>query len=84
VSFGYILENLLVDQSSIDENRISHDYEIFEICTNDVIMEEEAEENLNVQIGNPSVETKGSKNEDKETKEVIKTNLKKVHVQKKF
>jgi hypothetical protein len=37
-----------------------------------------------VQIGNPSVETKGSKNEDKETKEVIKTNLKKVHVQKKF
>jgi hypothetical protein len=43
---------------------------------NDVIMEEEAEKNLNVQIRNPSVETKGSKNEDKETKEVIKLTLK--------
>ncbi len=65
-----------MDQSSIDENRISPNNEIIEICMNDVIMEEEAEKNLNVQIRNPSVETKGSKNEDKETKEVIKLTLK--------
>jgi hypothetical protein len=69
-------EKLLMDQSSIDENRISPNNEIIEICMNDVIMEEEAEKNLNVQIRNPSVETKGSKNEDKETKEVIKLTLK--------
>jgi len=43
---------------------------------NDVIIEEEVEKNLNVQIRNPSVETKGSKNEDKETKELIKLTLK--------
>jgi len=73
-----------MDQSCIDENRINPDNEIIEICMNDVIMEEEAEKNLNVQIGNPSVETKGSKNDDKETKKVIKINLKKLRVQKEF
>jgi hypothetical protein len=51
---------------------------------NDIIMEEEAKENLNVEIGNLRVETKGSKNEEKEIEEVIKINLKKLHVQKKF
>jgi hypothetical protein len=51
---------------------------------NDVSMEEEVEESLNVQIGNPIVETKGSRNEVKETKEVMKINLKKLHVRKIF
>jgi hypothetical protein len=46
-------------------------------------MEEEVKENLNVQIGNLNVETQGSKNEEKEIQEVIKINLKKLHVQKK-
>jgi hypothetical protein len=39
---GYILEKLLMDQSSIVENKTSPNNEIIEICTNDVIMEEEA------------------------------------------
>jgi hypothetical protein len=73
-----------MDQSSIDENRTSPNNEIIEICMNDVSMEEEVEESLNVQIGNPIVETKGSRNEVKETKEVMKINLKKLHVRKIF
>jgi ribosomal protein L21 len=68
---------------STDENRTSPNNERIEICMNDVIMEEEVEKNLNVQIGNPSVENKRNKNEEKETEEVIKINLKKLHVQKK-
>jgi hypothetical protein len=71
---------MLMDQSSIDENRTSPNNEIIEICMNDVIMEEEVEESSNVQIGNPSVETKRSRNEVKETKEIMKINLKKLHV----
>jgi hypothetical protein len=73
-----------MDQSSIDKNRTSPNNEIIEICMNDIVMEEEVEESLNVQIGNPIVETKGSRNEVKETKEVMKINLKKLHVQKIF
>ncbi len=64
-----------MDQSSIDKNRTSPNNEIIEICMNDIVMEEEVEESLNVQIGNPIVETKGSRNEVKETKEVMKINL---------
>lgn len=53
------------------------------ICRNDVIMgKKEFEENLNVQIGNPSVEIERNKNEEKEIEEVVKMNLKKLHAQK--
>jgi hypothetical protein len=46
------------------------------ICMNDVIMGKiKFEENLNVQIGNPSVEIERNKNEEKEI-EVVKMNLK--------
>jgi hypothetical protein len=56
-----------MDQLSINENKTSPNNEIIEICMNDVILEEEAKENLNVQVGNLSVETQVSKNEEKET-----------------
>jgi hypothetical protein len=65
-----------MDQSSIDENRINPNNETFEISMNDIIMEQFEE--------NASVQTKGSKNQKKETKEVMKINLKKLHVQRKF
>jgi hypothetical protein len=66
-----------IDQSSIYENRINPNNETFEISMNDMILEEKFEENA-------SVQTKGSKNQNKETKEVMKINLKKLHVQRKF
>ncbi len=50
---------------------------------NDIILEKKKfEENLNVQIGNPSVEIERNKNEEKEIEEVVKINLKKLHAQK--
>ncbi len=66
-NFGYIFFKLSMEQFSINENKISPHNETIEICMNDTIMEEEFEENLNVQIGNPIVETKGSRNEKKES-----------------
>jgi hypothetical protein len=66
-----------MDHSSIDENIISPNNETIEICMNDIIMEEQFEKNI-------SLQTKGNKNQKKETKEVMKINLKKLHVQRKF
>ncbi len=71
LSFGYILENLLLDQSFANENRIYLNNETSEICMNDVIMKEEFEENLNVQTGNRNVETRRSINEKKESEKII-------------
>jgi hypothetical protein len=50
-----------MDHSSIDENIISPNNETIEISMNDIIMEEQFEENN-------SVQTKGNKNQKKETK----------------
>jgi hypothetical protein len=66
-----------MEQFSIDENKISPNNETIEISMNDTIVDQEFEENLNVQIENPSVETKGSKNEKKENEEVMQ--MKKLH-----
>ncbi len=55
-----------MDQSFANENRIYPNNETSEICMNDVIMKEKSEKNLNVQTRNLNVETKGSKNEEKE------------------
>ncbi len=66
-----------MDQSSIDESRISPNNGTIEISMNDIIMEAQFEENI-------SVQTKGSKNQKKEIKEIMKMNLKKLHVQRKF
>jgi uncharacterized membrane protein len=52
---------------SIAENKISLNNDTIEICMNDTIMEEEFEENLNVQIENPSVDIERSRNEKKES-----------------
>ncbi len=69
--FGYILENLLVDQSFANENRIYPNNETSEICMNDVIMKEKSEKNWNAQTRNLNVETKGSINEKKESEEIV-------------
>ncbi len=76
ISFGYIFEKLSIDQSSTNENKISLKNETIEICMNDVIIEGGFEKNLNVQTQKPTnVETKRSRNEKKETQEVLKINL---------
>jgi Pyruvate/2-oxoacid:ferredoxin oxidoreductase gamma subunit len=72
-----------MEQFFLDENKISLNNETIEICMNDTIMEEDFEENLNVQIENPTMVNEGSKNEEKESEQVMKINLKKLHVQKK-
>jgi hypothetical protein len=72
-----------IEQCFANENRISLNSETIEINMNDVIMEEQFEKNL-------IVETKGSRNQKKETKilneikEVMKINIKKLHAQRKF
>jgi hypothetical protein len=56
---------LSIYESFKDENRISLNDETIEICRNDVIMENKFEKN-------PSVQTKVSKNEKMERKELMK------------
>jgi len=65
-----------MEQSSANENMISGNNETIEICINDVVLEDMYEENPNVQIETSSNLKNGSE-------EIMKGNLKKLHVQKK-
>jgi hypothetical protein len=56
-----------MEQVSIDENNLNPHNETIEICMNDTIMEENFEENLNVQIENPTMKIEGNRNEKKES-----------------
>jgi hypothetical protein len=66
-----------MEQSSANENMISGNNETIEICINDVVLEDMYEENPNVQIETSSNLKNGSE-------EIMKGNLKKLHVQKKI
>ncbi len=68
---------LLMDQSCEDKNIISFNDKTIEICMNDVSMEDKFEKN-------PSAQTKASRIEKVESKELVKMNLKRLHVQRKF
>jgi hypothetical protein len=66
-----------MDQSCEDKNTISLNDKTIEIFTNDVSMEDKFEEN-------PSVQTKASGIKKVESEELMKMNLKRLHVQRKF
>jgi hypothetical protein len=66
-----------MEQSTANENMISGNNETIEIWTNDVILEDELEEN-------PSVQTKTNRNPKSGSEEIMKGNLKKLHVQTKI
>ncbi len=66
-----------MEQSSTNENVISGNNETIETCMNDVVLEDRFEEN-------PSVQTEASMNPKHGSEEILKENLKKLHVQRKI
>jgi phage terminase large subunit-like protein len=62
-----------MDQSCEDKNIISYNDKTIEICMNGVSMEDKSEKNL-------SVQTKASRNKKVESEELMKLNLKRLHV----
>jgi hypothetical protein len=65
-----------MEQSSTNENMIIGNNETIEICINDVVLEDMYEEN-------PNVQTKINGNLENGSDEIMKGNLKKLHVQRK-
>jgi hypothetical protein len=65
-----------MEQSSTNENMISGNNEIIEICMNDVILKDGSEEN-------PSVQIETSRNPKNGSEKLMKENLKKLHAQRK-
>jgi hypothetical protein len=66
-----------MEQSSTNENVISGNNEIIEICMNDVVLEDKSKENL-------SVQTKTTKNPKNGSEEIMKEFFFKLHVHKKI
>ncbi len=66
-----------MEQSFVDENITSGNNEIIKECMNDVILEKKKE-------GNSSVHTNPRRNPKNDIEQLMKINLKKLHVQRKY